>query len=194
MRRKGRNAIVAGACVVLRVSFAAAILGSAVTPAQTALPDYQVKAAYLYHFTQFIEWPLPTDNSPFLLCVVKDGAISAALEQLTRGKTIGSHPLKVDKLNAAAEIRACRVLFVPVSETARTQEYLQAVAESGVLTVGDHPEFRRSGGMIELFLEDQHIAFRLNIQAMQRAHLIASSRLLRLARQTETAMKAEGYR
>lgn len=194
MQRDGTRGVAALPGVCRRLAFAVAVLTPSLCVAQAPLPDYQVKAAYLYHFTQFIEWPLPNDNSPFLMCVAHEGPISIALEQLTSGKTLGLHPLKVWSMDApTSEARSCRVLFVPAMGRIQVQQYLQTVADSNVLTVGDQLEFREFGGMIELFLEDQHIAFRLNLQAMQRAHLNASSRLLRLARQGETRMHAEGY-
>jgi hypothetical protein len=159
---------------------------------QQPLPDYEVKAAFLYHFTQFIEWPLPNRNSTFLICVADDPATAAALERLTRGKWLNSHPLRVRNVSTAREAPSCRVLFVAGTARPEVQQYLQVVCASSILTVGEGPAFRELGGMIELFLQDQRIAFRLNVPAMQRAHLNPSSRLLQLG-QAESHVHAEGY-
>jgi len=177
-----------------RLVFAIGCLTSAQGTAQPPLPDYEVKAAFLYHFTQFVEWPLPNSNDPFFICIVNSSAISGSLEQLTQGKFVGSHPIRVTQVKNPGEVHACHVLFVGACSTTRLQQYLASAHDANLLTVGEQGEFLSAGGMVALFPQDQHIAFALDAEAIQRAHLSASSKLLRLARSPEEGFSARTYR
>jgi hypothetical protein len=168
------------------VALGCAVLWSSAAPCQATLPDYQIKAAFLYHFTQFIEWPSSGDDL-FAICVAGDRALRGALEELTRGKLVGTQPIRVRQITDPGEAHACHVVFIGVSGDAKRQQFLAGVHDLDVLTVGEEPGFRAQGGMIELFLEDNRIRFDINEQALREAHLRASSKLLRLARRLEQA-------
>lgn len=167
------------------------LLLPALAYSQPAMPDYEIKAAILYRFTQFIEWRLPDSNAPFLICVADDPTTAGTLEHLARGKSVGRHPLKVRGIRDATEAQPCRMLFLGAAAGPLLQQYLQAV--SSALTVGEGSDFINSGGMIELFVEDRRMAFRMNLPALQRAGLNASSRLLQLAHRAELHTSPEGY-
>jgi hypothetical protein len=150
-----------------------------------AVPDYQIKAAMLYHFTQFIEWPPEKPDGVFVICVAGDTAVRTSLEELIRGKFVGSRSIQVKQIKEAREIHACHEVFLSSSLSAKTPLYLAGAHELDVLTVGEQPGFRDQGGMIELFLDDNRIHFDINEQALRDGHLRASSHLLRLARRAE---------
>jgi len=149
------------------------------------MPDYQIKAAFLYHFTQFIEWPAEGAAGLFVICLAGDQALSNPLDELTRGKHVGTRSIQVKQIKQPEEARGCQVMFLSSSLKTKAPSYLAAVHAMDVLTVGEHTGFRGQGGMIELFLEDNRFRFDINEQALRDAHLRASSRLLRLARRTE---------
>jgi hypothetical protein len=158
------------------------------------LPDYQVKAAFLYHFTQFIEWPQEGSSDAFTICVANSSATAASLQQLTREKSVSSLPIRVTEVDRPAGLHNCRILFIALSAKPRLQEYLAAVHDSSTLTVGEQSGFLDSGGMVEMYLADQHVGFKLDAAEMQRVHLSASSSLLRLGRSPGTASGLKGYR
>lgn len=162
--------------------------------AQPPLPDYQVKAAFLYHFTQFVEWPAPGNADPFLMCIAESPRTSSSLAELTRGRSVGPRPIRVTQVKASEDLHNCNVLFIAACSGLRLQQYLASVHDLTVLTVGEQPGFVQAGGMVELFQHDQRIAFTIGADAMQKVHLNASSKLLRLARPTDFPPAEKGYR
>lgn len=150
--------------------------------AQPRIPDYQVKAAFLYHFTQFVEWPLPNNRDPFLMCVADSPATGAALEQLTRHRFVEAHPIQVLRVTASSDVHNCRLLFIAVCSKTKLQQLLANVHDLSLLTIGEQSGFVDAGGMVELFRHDERIVFTISPEAMQKVHLNASSKLLRLAR------------
>jgi hypothetical protein len=165
----------------------AVVLGASYAFCQPAMPDYQIKAAFLYHFTQFVEWPAEVTSGSFVICVAGDAALRSSLESLSRGKSVGSRPIQVKPITAPEQAHMCHLVFLSSSLNMKAPRYLAAVHALDVLTVGEPPGFRERGGMIELFLEDSRIRFDVNEQALREAHLRASSRLLRLARRIDPA-------
>lgn len=172
-------------------SMSAVLLSTAV--AQAPLPDYQVKAAFLYHFTQFITWPASDNKAPFVICVLSDPVMGAYLRDLTRDKQVGPRPLRVELVSTPVEVEPCQVLYFAGGTRAAAGQYLKAAHGPGVLTVGEHASVSEPEVMIELFLEDHRIAFRLDLAALERAHLSASSKLIRLSRLHENSARVEGF-
>jgi hypothetical protein len=192
LTRHWRTALHGGARLWVAI-LGCGLLGGLPVAAQPPLPDYQVKAAFLYHFTQFIEWPAE-GSDVFLICVASSSATTTSLQQLTKGKFVSSLPIRIAEVGRPAEVRNCRILFIAFSARPRLQEYLAAAHNSSTLTVGEQSGFIDSGGMVEMYLADQHVGFRLNAEEIQRAHLLASSSLLRLARPPDEASAVKGYR
>ncbi len=171
---------------MLAMGFAVfAVLGSSLATCQPTLPDYQIKAAFLYHFAQFVEWPTEEANDPLVICVAGDSTLRSSIQELTRGKFIGARAIQVKQIKGPEETHSCHMMFLSSSLNPKATRYISSVHALDVLTIGEQPGFRDQGGMIELFLEDNRIRFDINEQALQDAHLRASSRLLRLARRVE---------
>jgi hypothetical protein len=161
----------------------AAALPVSAQKASSAAREYQLKAAFLYNFAKFIEWPresFPTADAPFVLCVRGDDPHAADMEGVLRGKTVAGRPLHVRLLQRAAEIGACHVLFVSGDDAARVDFALRE-RRSGVLTVGESADFLRRGGIIRLMLEDGKVRFEISPAAGEEAALRISSKLLKLA-------------
>lgn len=167
----------------IAAAFLTAVVGLTIGASTQSLSAPALRAAYLYNFAQFVEWPagaMPADAS-LVLCVVDDGAVADVLERTTRGRTVEGHDLVVRRLKAGALLPACHVLYVAGSDLKRSLALVSPV-KGLVLTVSDAPGFAKAGGMVELFLEDGRMRFAVNVDALQRARVKLSSRVLTLAK------------
>jgi hypothetical protein len=154
-------------------------------PAQTQADEYRVKAAFLFHFAQLVEWPsgaLGPDNRAFTFCTVGEDLVPGTLEATVEGKQIGSRSIQVRHVQESADLQACQVLFLAVRDNKRVPPILASLKTASVLTVGNAENFADEGGMIGFCLQESKIRFDINLQAAQRAHLKISSRLLVLAK------------
>lgn len=153
--------------------------------AQEEASEYQVKAAFLFNFAKFIDWPensFASPQSPFSVCVLGADPFGRALDDALRGKAIAARPVVVSRLRDPAMARQCQIAFVSASEKSRLPSVFGAVRGSSVLLVGETENFAASGGTIQFTLEDNHIRFTINTDAAERSRLQISSKLLALAR------------
>jgi hypothetical protein len=163
------------------------ILPAAAAPraaASAELPEYSVKAAFLYHFAQFVEWPSDTAGAPSTLTigVLGDDPFGDQLDRVALGKTVGGRTLSVRRLAAPEEAARCDILFISTSEAGRLSEILARLGGAPVLTVGEADRFARRGGMIGFFFEDGRVRLEVNVKAAEAARLRVSSKLLSVAR------------
>jgi len=164
---------------------ALALLQDRLTPAQTASTEYQVKAAFLFHFVQFVDWPpdaFKDPDSPIVYCIVGEDPFQGALDASLNGKMLGSRPFRVRHLQRAQEANGCHVLFLAADDKKSLLAALASVASSPALTVGDTEHFAADGGMIGFCLEDNKVRFEINVRAAEHARLKISARLLALAK------------
>jgi hypothetical protein len=153
--------------------------------AQYQPSECQVKAAFLFHFAQLVEWPssaVGPETQPLIICTVDNDSDSEALAAALQGKQITSHPIQIRRIHRREDARGCHVLSFIGKDSKRTAAFLDALENAPVLTVGDSDGFAANGGMIGLFVQDNKIRFDINLNAAQRANLKISSRLLLLAR------------
>jgi hypothetical protein len=148
----------------------------------TAAPDVAVKAAFLYNFAKFTEWPTLPPGALIAVCVVGDEAIAAALVTTVRGQKISGHGLDVWRPQDPATWRLCHVLFITDAERRRSADALGGIKTLPVLTVSDSQGFSQMQGIIELYVEGGRMRFAINVDAAGRSGLKLSSRLLGLAR------------
>ena len=154
-------------------------------PANSAAEEYSVKAAFLFHFAQFVEWPEETfkdANSPLTYCAVGNDPFQGSLDTILSGKTIGTRSFRVLHFQQPQEIQGCQVLFIGAGEKKRLPEILAKTKANSVLTVGESEHFAQEGGMIGFVLEENKIRFEINVETAQKAKLKISSRLLALAK------------
>jgi hypothetical protein len=145
--------------------------------------EYQLKAAFVYNFTKFIDWPGESVRSlTFQICVLGQNPFGSELTQLTDGKVIEGHPVQVLIVTNYHLARSCQVVFISASENAHMKEILSALRGRSVLTVGDSQGFVDAGGMIELLVEDERMRFEVNLHAANEARLKISAKLLSLAK------------
>lgn len=146
--------------------------------------EYQLKAAFLFNFAKFVEWPagaFPEARSPIIIGVLGDNPFGSELERTIRDKTVNERPLQIKEFRSAAEARGCHVLFVGNSEKKRLPEVIEGLRGTSVLTVGEAENFIESGGMIGFVREGNKVRFQINDRAARGAGLKISSKLLNLA-------------
>lgn len=154
--------------------------------------EYKVKAAFLYNFARFVQWPAETtQSSPHLnFCIIGDDPFGASIDAL-ENKTIQGRSIVVHRFNMPEESNGCHVLFVSESESGRITPLLEMFTrEHGLLTVSDIEGFSKSGGIIELFLQDGKVRFAVNIATAEQVGIDMSSKLLRLATRVEGEVQA----
>lgn len=146
--------------------------------------EYQVKAAFLYNFGKFVEWPADAFSSApdLIITVVGDDPFDGTLERLVGGKSVQGRPIVIRHVRSVAELVATHIAFVSRSEAPHLTEVLKTLTGHPVLTVSDIPEFASRGGAIELGLEQNRVRFTINLKAAEQARLTISSQLLKVAR------------
>jgi len=147
--------------------------------------ETHVKAAFLYHFTDYVQYPdsaFETASSPYVIGILGKTAITAALQEAIRGKNVRGRPIVVRQVNLEQEMRRCHMLFVPDPEARQLPEVLEVLGDAPVLTVGESTGFAVRGGMIGFFIEQNRVRFEVNVDAARRANLNISAKLLSLAR------------
>jgi hypothetical protein len=159
----------------------------------SAPTETEVKAAMIYNFAQFIEWPeseQKTGPPSFVIGVFGEDPIEMILQETLKGETFQNRSIQVRHLMAPNDAKACDIVFVSQSQRKRVPEILEAIRGSNTLTVGDTEDFVAVGGMIAFKKEGNRVRFQINPDAAMRAGLRISSKLLRLAIvQGDTAMK-----
>lgn len=149
--------------------------------AQTAMPDVPVKAAFVANFAKFTEWPSLPPGARMVACVVGDDELAAALVATIRGQAINGRAIEVARPRDPAAWGACHLLFLAGGRPREPADSLAALRTHPILTIGDGKDFARSGGIIELYVQDGRMRFGINTAAVDRAGLRISSRLLGLA-------------
>lgn len=141
-----------------------------------------VKAAFLYNFAKFTEWPALPRSAPIVTCIVGDDGITAAFVATVGGRTVDDHRLVLAAAQDSATWRTCHILFIADGEGPRSADGLTAITRLPVLTVGDTPGFAQAGGIIELYTNEAgQLHFVINVEAAERSGLRLSSKLLTLA-------------
>jgi hypothetical protein len=176
----------AGRYRILMVAACASLLiGQDVWPQGNPSSEYAIKAAFLFHFAQFAEWPATAfkdATTPLTFCTLGENEFHGALDDSISGKRIGNRTLRVQRLKEPQGAAECQVIFVGGNDKKRIPALLASLKDAPVLTVGDTENFVQNGGMIGLFLEDSKVRFEINLDSVERAKLRISATLLALAR------------
>ncbi len=146
--------------------------------------EYQVKAAYLYNFGRFVQWPTKdavNNDSPFTICVLGQDPFGPVLDSTLAGESLGGKPIATKRIAKPQEASDCRILFINSKEESRLQEILAELDGAAVLTVSDMPAFSRRGGMIQFVLDGDKVRFEINLTSAEAAKLVLSSELLKVA-------------
>jgi hypothetical protein len=152
--------------------------------AQAPSREYQLKAVFLFNFTQFVDWPVnafENDQSALVIGVIGENPFGSYLSQTVSGEKINGHPLIVQYYKDEEEIKSCHILFVNIRETKKLEQILGAIKGRDILTVSDHPDFLKQDGMIKFVTNNNKIKLQINIEACKESKMVLSSKLLRLA-------------
>ena len=139
-----------------------------------ALPEPEIKAAFIYRFTQFVTWPddaFAAQDAPFIIATVGDDSLSAALQHVMAGRVVNGRPIVVIHFASVDRIKHCHLLFVPASQQGSAPAILAKVGNAPVLTVGDGDAFMNQGGGFRLFVEDGRMKFELDPDVVTAAGL-----------------------
>jgi hypothetical protein len=152
--------------------------------------EVSVKAAFLYHFARFVEWPEGANSTaggaPFVIGILGDDPFGVALDQAVAEKSVAGHPLSVRRLGAVEEAQKCAIVYVGLRGDALTRALVE-LRGTPVLTVGDSADFVRQGGIIAFVRADKRVSLEIDAQAARAAGLRISSRLLSLSQMARRA-------
>jgi YfiR/HmsC-like len=148
--------------------------------------EYAVKAGFLYHFSNYVDWPadsIPSPSEPFVIGTFGTNPFGSVLDQLAHKKKVDGRAIEIRLVTSVAEAKQCQILFVPNSVPLQTQfNVLQATIHSPVLVVGETDDFVERGGNVQFFLEGNKVRFAFGATALKRDDLKVSSKLLALAK------------
>jgi hypothetical protein len=147
--------------------------------------EYQLKAAFLFNFAQFVQWPsdsFSNAGAPFNIGILGDDPFGAALEETIQGETIDNHKLIVHRSQSLEDLEDCQLIFICKSEEAHMSEILSKLGSKPILTVSEVESFAQNGGDIDFYLSGGKVRFEINPQSAQRSGLKISSQLLSLGK------------
>jgi YfiR/HmsC-like len=146
--------------------------------------EYDLKAAFLFNFLQFAEWPADSfaaADSPMVLGVLGEDPFGRLLDQLVQDAAVNGRQITVRRYARTEDIDVCHLLFVNLRNAGRLKAVLAGLNGRATLTVGDADGFLEQGGMIQFVTQDSRIRLRINPDVASAARLTLSSKLLRPA-------------
>ncbi len=158
-----------------------------VTPCGASADDSlerTVKAAFLYKFGRFVEWPAAafvTATSPFNLCIVGNDPFGATLDKVAEGELINGHSIVIHRLKTVARNSGCHILYIDKSEPQLATQVIEEIRGSSVLTVSDADTSKSGKGIIDFVIADNRVRFNIDEEAAAKNDLVISSKLLNLA-------------
>ncbi len=155
--------------------------------------EYELKAAFLYHFTNFVDWPASSATrhpESFQVCVISSASVAQTLQAALSSRQVRGLPIEVSRVTGVPEAPPCRIIFIGASERSRLQTVKRGVANSPVLLVSEASDFGRPIGTLNFVVDDDLIRLEIDPAAARRANLRISSRLLGLAQITPSVVRA----
>jgi len=167
------------------VAFCWLLAGLTISSAQTSVTkEYQIKAAYLYNFAKFVQWPgqsFTNNDSPIVIGVYGQNPFGTELEAIAKDHEINGRHILIKTVESQEDAAGVNLLFISMAEDLHVAETLAALENSTVLTVGESDKFAASGGMIQFIREADKIRFSIDADAAERHGLKISAQLLKLA-------------
>lgn len=170
---------------VIRNSWFLLLTLFAVQPLQADNRAAEIKAAFVYNFAKFVEWPegsFDGEQADLTLCSLSGYRINASLE-LIEGRSAQGRTISLKKIHSASQVEQCHILYLPEGNSSLKTEIIQLSAKIPVLTVGDYRTFIDDNGMVGLFIESNLVRFRINLHSAQASGLKVSARILNLAQE-----------
>lgn len=147
--------------------------------------EYQIKAAFLFNFGKFVEWPASASDvttGNFVIGIYGSDPFGDDIDQLMKDERIQQMPIVVRRFTDMKTLDACHILFINLENPQKLRELIDFLDSKSILTVGQNPGFIENGGMITLLVENDQIRFEINKNAIDKSGLFVSSQLLKLAR------------
>jgi hypothetical protein len=165
---------------------ASIVAGSACLRAAPPATDLDIEAVFLYHFTQFVDWPqaaFASEDAPFTIGVVGPDPFEKSLLEIVKGEMVGRHPIQVREVSDPAAERQCQILYV--SKEGEPHFDFSKVRDAPILTVGESDGFIKAGGVVQFFVDRRRIRLRISLSAARSRSLEISAKLLRVAEVTQ---------
>lgn len=146
--------------------------------------EYRLKAAFLFNFAGFAEWPanaFAAADTPMVIGVLGDNPFDGFLDEAVHGEKVNGHPLAVKFYHSIAEAQSCQILFISASEEEHLEADLADLKGKNILTVSDLADFARRGGIIQMATENNKIRLKVNLNSAKASGVVLSSKLLRPA-------------
>lgn len=152
--------------------------------ASSEVQDYEVKAMFLFYFSKFVDYPpsVLNNQTKFLrICIFGEDPFQKAIDLAVQGKEAHERPIEVKRLRSIDGTKDCQILFISSSERASLSQIFSYTRQHPILTVSDMDDFIENGGMIQFFVADSKVKFKVDLKKTQTANLKISSRLLQVA-------------
>ena len=149
-----------------------------------ALPEYVLKAGFLYNFAKYVEWPaeaFASPEAPISIGVVGSDPFGPDLERTLRDRTVNNRRFEVRRYPGFETLEPVHILFVPQTERARVARILERVERLPVLTVGEDEQFPQGGGVVAILIRDSRPRLHINAAAAEQQRLAIAPKLLRIA-------------
>jgi hypothetical protein len=161
-----------------------ASLGAGVGHAQTASAS-ALKAAFVFNFVRFTDWPAETTgpvSSPLVVCMLEAGNVAEEFRQISRGRTPSGRPIEIRVTRKDDQLRSCHALYVSGLDQKQSDQLIASLNDTSVLTISDDERFAERGGLVNFVLQNNTMGFAVNVAAVQRSRLQLSAKVLALAR------------
>ena len=182
-----RSAAARGAFVALAIATAAAapgVVGRARAQETNTPTEYEVKAAYLYNFARFVQWPpdaFSSPTAPFVLAVLGEDPFGSTLDSTCEGKRLSDRPIVIRRIRRAEDLDGAHMVFISASQMREMSHIAQSLANRSILSVGDLSGMAREGAVIGFRVENERVRFDINLSRAEQSRLKVSSQLLKVA-------------
>jgi hypothetical protein len=148
------------------------------------ISEYAVKAAFLFNFTKFVEWPDGTfegPHAPIVIGIIGEDPFGDSLMRIVAGQKVQGRAVVIIKYRRGDDLRRCHILFISASEGQRSAQILAGLKDASVLTVSDLDGFAEAGGVMQFVMQESRVRFVVNLDAATQVKLRVSAKLLALA-------------
>jgi hypothetical protein len=148
------------------------------------LPEYVIKAGFLFNFAKYVDWPAEAfdgPKAPIRIGVAGEDPFKDVLERTLKDKTVNGRGFAIERYKTPADVKRCHILFVARADRETTASYLDAARQPGVLTVGEEKGFAQAGGVVCVLVEDGKPKLEVNLDAARERQVTINAKLLKVA-------------
>jgi hypothetical protein len=160
--------------------------------AQITTREYQVKAVFVFNFSQFAEWPsqsFANPESPAVIGILGKDPFGPYLAETIVGENLNKHPFVIQHFTNVDDVSNCQILFINVDDKNKLKAILEKLKGKNILTISDANGFAKLGGIARLYTKDDKINIQINLEAAKEENINISSKLLKLAEIVKTDKK-----